>query len=182
MMIYHTWEKMRYIYMKGICSSCDARLLLFQLVTMISVSKAIYLLALKHTAVISLQPYMEIACRLSSKLRKHFWKLCSFTLYNTIIVIRNTQLIVTISTLKLMVWGFFRFFFFLLHGLGFFLLLFIGCFLPGRICLVLVSSLFILYTGLCKGLMIKDMSWYIGCFTENEKISSLVPWVQLIFT
>lgn len=117
MMIYRTWEKMRYIYMKGICSSCDARLLLFQLVTMISVSKAIYLLAVKHTAVISLQPYKEIACRLSSKLRKHFWKLCSFTLYNSIIAIRNTQLIVTISTLKLMVWVFFRlFFFFMVWG------------------------------------------------------------------
>lgn len=62
MMIYHTPEKKQYIYMKGFCNNDDARLLLFLLVTMISVSKAIYLLALKHTAVISLQPYKEIAC------------------------------------------------------------------------------------------------------------------------
>lgn len=63
---------MQYIYMKGICNNGDSRLLLFQLVTMISVSKAIYLPALKHTAVISLWPYKEIACRLFSKLRKLF--------------------------------------------------------------------------------------------------------------
>jgi len=71
-MIYQTQEKMQYIYMKGICNNGDARLLLFQLVTGLSFSKAIYLPALKHTAVISLQPYKEIACRLSSRLRKLF--------------------------------------------------------------------------------------------------------------
>lgn len=73
---------MQCIYMKGMCNNGDARLLLFQLVTVISVCKAICLPALVHTAVIFLQPYKEIACGLSSKLRKLFWKLCGFTVYN----------------------------------------------------------------------------------------------------
>lgn len=72
MMIYHTQKEMQCIYMKGMCNNGDARLLLFQLATVISVCKVICLPALVHIAVISLQPYKEIACGLYSKLRKLF--------------------------------------------------------------------------------------------------------------
>lgn len=71
-MIYRTQKNMQCIYVKGMCNNGDARLLLLQLATVISVCKAICLAALVHTAVISLQPYKEIACGLSSKLKKLF--------------------------------------------------------------------------------------------------------------
>lgn len=127
-MMYHIQEKMQYFYINGICNNGEAGLSLFLLIKMISVSKAIYLPASKHTVMISLQPYKEITCRLSSKIRKLFWKLCSFILYNLIIAIRNTQLVMT------------AYFHFKTHGTGIFFPSVFVCFFQGRTCLVTMSK------------------------------------------